>query len=366
VERTPPWTLSPGALALIRGCVHAVVDLGSVSAVFRTSQLFANHPLLSPFVAVVGYDLIAFALQFPLGALVDRLRATRAAQLVGLLLIAGSLGCVPVSSLATLVMAGLGNALFHIGAGAEVLRTARGRAAWAGVFVAPGALGLGLGLWWGRAASQPLWPLVVLLGASLAATALVREGPASGLRLDVARPASNRLWLTALLALLISVLVRSYVGFGASYQCPRGALLALGLPLAAFAGKLLGGFLADRAGWLATSVAALLVSAPLIGLGGDSIPVVLAGLLIFQTTMPVTLTAVYLLMPNRPATAFGLPCLALIGGALPTFYPLGQQLYGTDTFLAMIVASAVAVYVGLSLLGMGWRRGQPLADWPRT
>ena len=153
-------------------------------------------------------------------------------------------------------------------------------------------------------------------------------------------------------ALLVSVAVRSFVGFGGPYEVPKTVTMKVGLPLAGFAGKLAGGFVADRAGWLETSVVALLVSAPLIAFAGSSPSIMLGGLLLFQTTMPVTLVAVYLLLPTRPATAFGLPCLALIAGALPTFYPAGQQLYGAHTFLALILTSAVAVVVGLRLLGV--------------
>jgi hypothetical protein len=69
-------------------------------------------------------------------------------------------------------------------------------------------------------------------------------------------------------------------------------------------------------------------------------------------TMPVTLTAAYVALPKMPATAFGLPCLALIAGALPTFYPWGRAVYGSHLFLGLILASALAVYLALVLLGM--------------
>jgi hypothetical protein len=80
-------------------------------------------------------------------------------------------------------------------------------------------------------------------------------------------------------------------------------------------------------------------------------------LLIFQATMPVTLTAVYLLFPARPATAFGLPCLGLIAGALPTFFPAGRHLYGSHSFLVLILLSALAMLIALWLLGVRTHRG---------
>jgi FSR family fosmidomycin resistance protein-like MFS transporter len=347
-------------LASIYGAIHALVDLSSVSASLRASRSVGLRTL-SSFQLVLGYDLLAFGLQFPLGLLVDRLRSSRAALLAGLLLIAASIYTVPVSALATMILAGVGNALFHLGGGAPVLAASGGRAEPAGIFVAPGALGLGLGIFVGRRWDGPIWPLGPLLGAAFAIAAVFRVPAAvpvaSGVELD------RREWSVALAALLLSVAVRSFVGFGGPYQVPKLALLVVGLPLCAFGGKLFGGVIADRAGWLETSVGALLLSAPLIVLGGSSPVSVLLGMLLFQATMPVTLTAAYLLMPDRPATAFGLPCLALIAGAVPTFYPVVQAYYGPHTFLALILASTVAIAVALNLLGIRLgHRPTPMTD----
>ncbi len=166
------------------------------------------------------------------------------------------------------------------------------------------------------------------------------------------------MWLGTLGLLMVSVMIRSFVGFAGPYQCAKTPLLVWGLPLAGCLGKLLGGFVSDRLGWLETTVGALVVAAPFIAWSGGSIYVALPALLVFQATMPVTLTAVYLLFPKRPATAFGLPCLALIAGALPTFYPFGRRLYGSHSFFALILLSALAMLIGLWLLGIRAR------DWP--
>jgi FSR family fosmidomycin resistance protein-like MFS transporter len=356
------------SLAASYGVIHACVDFATVTAVFRAAR--ALHPdLLTPFTLIVGYDLIAFGLQYPLGAIVDRFRAARAALGVGLLVTLGSVLLIPVSGVLTMLAAGLGNALYHLGAGARVLEAAEGRAAPAGVFVAPGALGLGLGIWFGRQASAPVWPLAVLVGLCWVMARLVR-GPApasepSHLRIRMGRSAETvSVWPAILGLLMLSVMIRSFVGFAGTYQCPKTALIAWGLPLAGCLGKLLGGFVSDRLGWLETTVGALVLSAPLLAWSGGSAYVVLPALLVFQATMPVTLTAVYLLFPTRPATAFGLPCLGLIAGAFPTFLPFGRHLYGSHSFLVLILLSALAMLISLWLLGVrtrhgGWSSGIP-------
>jgi FSR family fosmidomycin resistance protein-like MFS transporter len=342
-ERLPGVTARAAGL----GAVHALVDAACVFAVWETGASTAIH-VLTTFWIVFGYDVLAFAGQVPLGALVDRLKATRAAALAGVALTTLALLLVRTSPVATMAAAGLGNALFHLGAGACVLSASPGRAGPAGIFVAPGALGLGLGMWMGTTGTGPAWLLIALLVLALPLVdALARPGRAAADDQPVPGPApgcARPVALVALGLLLFSVLVRSYVGIGACHECPKGTLLLIGIPVAAFTGKLAGGLAADQLGWLAASVGALVASAPLIALNGGNPWLALGGL--------VPLVAVYRLMPGRPATAFGLPCLALVLGAIPTFFPVGRSFYGPAVFAALIVASAVALGVALRATGV--------------
>ncbi|HJX65971.1 MAG TPA: hypothetical protein VJ860_18700 [Polyangia bacterium] len=335
----------------IYGVIHALVDAACVTAVVRASR-GSTVGDLGAFWTVAGYDWLAFGLQFPLGLLVDRLRLARLSMIVGAAMAALVLAPGPIPALATIVAAGVGNALFHLGAGGLVLRSSGGRAAPAGVFVAPGALGLGLGLWMGRTGRGSTFPIYVALAFAVIAL-ITLDKPGSPERNatsgTVAQPALLP-WLILLMLLLASVSVRSFVGFGACFQCPGGLAVVIGLPAAGFLGKLVGGFVADRLGWLRVSAGALLLSLPLIAFSGGSLALALPGVLLFQSTMAVTLVAVYALMPRWPATAFGLPCLALIAGAFPTFVPEGKQLFGRWTFALLIALSAAVLALALHRL----------------
>jgi FSR family fosmidomycin resistance protein-like MFS transporter len=339
--------------------MHAAVDAASVVAVFAAVGV---HRLTAPdaFGLVVGYDLLAFGTQVALGAAADRIGKPKLAVLAGLGLVALATLLMPVAAWPTAVLAGLGNACFHVGAGAICLRVAPMRAAAPGLFVAPGALGLGFGLWLGRGAFAVAWPwTIVLLGAMVATVRLpnaahphdLRADPELGPKLAALRAGIKAPRLLVGL-LLCSVLVRSLVGFAGSYRCPKLPVVLLALSLGAFAGKAVGGALADRLGWIRTSVAALLLSAPLIAFGAERWLVVVTGMFLFQMTMPVTLTAVTLLHPGKPAFAFGLTCLALIAGAVPTFLPATQAIYGPWLFVGLVVLSAAVLYAGLRMLGV--------------
>jgi FSR family fosmidomycin resistance protein-like MFS transporter len=304
---------------------------------------------------VLGYDLLAFAGQAPLGWLTDRFGMRRGAALAGLLLTAAALLAGRDAGVAVLFIAGAGNALFHVGAGAMVLAGSHGRAAPAGVFVAPGALGLGLGLLLGRKfLSVPLWPWLFAIAAAmlmvlLVATPTPSSEPAPSTAASAARGLS-RLEIFCIAALLaVSVGVRSLVGTVGCDGCPRGLFLMVTLPLAAFAGKLSGGFLADRFGWIDLSVVALLASAPLLAFSGGDPWLALPGLLIFQMTMPVTLAAMMRLVPARPAFGFGLLCFALVAGTLPAYLPRGWRPQGLPLFF-LVLGSTAALYLALRWL----------------
>ena len=335
----------------IYGVIHALVDAACVAAVVRASR-GSNVGDLGAFWTVASYDLLAFGLQFPLGLVVDRLRLARLSMIVGAAMAAAVLDPGPIPPLATMIAAGVGNALFHLGAGGLVLRSAGGRAAPAGVFVAPGALGLGLGLWMGRTGRGSTFPIYVALAFAVIALVTL-DKPAADERNAPSGAAAQPAvvpWLILLMLLLVSVAVRSFVGFGACFQCPGGLAVAIGLPVAAFLGKLVGGMVADRLGWLRASIGALLLSLPLIAFSGGSLVLALPGVLLFQSTMAVTLVAIYALMPRWPAAAFGLPSLALIAGAFPTFFPAGKQLFGRWAFVLLIALSAVVLTLALRRL----------------
>jgi len=92
---------------------------------------------------------------------------------------------------------------------------------------------------------------------------------------------------------------------------------------------------------------ALLIAAPLVAAGLQRFDAALSGMVVFQSTMPVTLAAVYLALPGRPGLAFGLPCLALLLGALPDLTGLLDPASLKPVAAPLILVSALLLLVGL-------------------
>ena len=97
------------------------------------------------------YNAAAFALQAPVGFIIDKALNPKLAAIIGLV-------CVAVSFLfwdnifAALIIIGIGNALFHVGGGSLVLSLKNKKATFSGIFVAPGGIGLALEI--GRASCR--------------------------------------------------------------------------------------------------------------------------------------------------------------------------------------------------------------------
>ena len=301
-------------LAIRLGAIHALVDAACVAVLYSEVAL-DRLPYETLTALVLFYNSLAFGFQWLVGILADLRGAYRFTAAFGTCLIAAGAVAEPVYPWAGAALAGSGNACFHVGAGAVVLRQSQGRASESGVFVAPGAFGVVTGLWLGL--NSGLWrlPIIALLVcSSLLSLRLIPPVVAPAVR----QVRSTRARLAVQVALLLgSVAIRSAVGGLLSGSWRTSTFAAFALAAAAMTGKCIGGLAGDRLGWRSSSTLALLVSAPLIAAGLLRFDAALTGMVFFQFTMPVTLAAVYLAFPRWPGLAFGLPCLALLLGALP-------------------------------------------------
>jgi FSR family fosmidomycin resistance protein-like MFS transporter len=345
---------------LLYGAAHALVD-AICASVLTSLAVFGGAGPERAFLFYLLYNFLAFAVQAPVGLLLDKIRSPRAAAQLGLGMLALALAVPQLPPEGAILLVGLGNALFHLGGGVVALNLTPGRATAPGIFVAPGAIGLFLGVRLGF-----LSPLTPAVRIALALTALVfgvltafLPLPENYSRSHSHKPAKeddsalSPAFFCAVGMIFFSIAVRSFVGLSLAFPWKNdGFLPAFLLAAAAGGGKALGGFLSDRLGFGRVSVGALLLSIPLLRLGEASIIFGLAGCLCFQMTMAVTLLAYVRAYPDREAWAFGLACLALFVGAFPLLLPvsLPAALSGPAASTVMTLASVVCLWRGLAVL----------------
>jgi len=330
-------------------CVaHAFVDAvcALVALYFIKAGVldFATGALL-----ILAYNILAFALQAPIGFVCDRVGNAKLFAAGGLMVVLAGAALYSIPILA-IILIGVGNAIFHIGLGVVSLSVDPKKAAVPGIMVSTGAFGLLVG---GLISATKQFPLVetIIIGIIIFIALYSSKSPA----LDMKKEALERkmgvkeIAIVGALLLLISICIRGLVGMALAFPWKADATLLLVLTLGVVLGKALGGIVADKFGWLRVAVSALVLSIPLIYLGWTNAVLGLIGVFFFNITMPITLVGVSNLLPGRKGFAFGLTTLALVIGSLPVFLGAKAAVSTADFVLVVSIISSIALAAGLLL-----------------
>lgn len=307
-----------------------------------------------PLLAVILYNAFAFVGQMPLGLVADRLNKNVLVASTGCLLVllaTLSADLLPGWAFGSAVTAGLGNALFHMGGGIDVLNASKQRLSALGLFVSPGALGLFLGLKAGSAGFYVTLLPCIMMAVCVLGLLSVCPQKGLGLRSQNAafslKPTTSRalgLVLVSSAALFLVVALRSFVGFQQRFEWK--ANYAVLLTLALVLGKALGGVLSDRFGLRKTALITLALAALLYGFPASP-GAGLCAVFLFNMTMPMTLWALSQLFKGAKGFAFGSLTAALFLGWAVT---LNKDLPPLPLWPGLSILTVVSL--GLLLLGL--------------
>ena len=339
---------------------HFVVDFACVSsmlcAVSRVLGESGQGSLEVVALSILLYDIVAFTLQLPVGIALDQLDKNSYAALLSYALVGAGviLSLVPVALLEwpAILLLAIGNALFHSAGGLSVLNISQKHAGPSGIFIATGAIGVFLGTQSAQMGRlQIAFSLLVLLFLCALITLVVQKvnkkyWNVHNVSFDIPRLSSNTLLAIALLSFVVAL--RSYAGMVMAFPWKSEMLLLVLSILGVFAGKALGGVVADRIGFRTTAIFSLIVAATLF-VPSWEIPVMgLLGVFFFNFTMSITLASLANILPNAKGTAFGLASFSLAVGALPAL--AGFRIEHPLMLSAMSLVSALALGVGLTLV----------------
>jgi FSR family fosmidomycin resistance protein-like MFS transporter len=328
---------------LLLGLAHGVAD-GSVGMQLGSLNGAVSFERIG--LLVLLYNLLAFGGQPLVGLVTDRLRAPRAAVLLGLACHSVALLLSHSNPAGAVVLAGLGSAAFHVGGGALALCATSGRAVGPGLFAAPGVVGLAIG---GALAVSGQRPLLLFLVPLLVAIVVI--GAVRLPALPYAAPEKEPIFEDhdlIMLVLLAGIALRSAVWSALQAALAARLDLLLAMAIAAAVGKILGGFLADWIGWRRWTFGALIVAAPLLTLSGENPATLLPGIALLQSATPTALAATGRLLPRRPGLAAGLTLgLAIAAGGLPTVFDLGLRLHRPFALFAVTLLSSGAFWWAL-------------------
>ena len=339
---------------------HFVVDFACVStmlcAVSRVLGVSGQGSLELVALSILLYDVVAFAFQLPVGIALDKLDKNSLAAMLSYALVGGGVlfSLVPFALIewfAVLLLAA-GNALFHCAGGLCVLNISQKHAGPSGIFIATGAVGVFLGTFsaqYGRL--QVAFSLLVLLFLCASITRVVQKVNKKYWNIHnapFAIPEFSSRTLLAIALLCFVVALRSYTGMIMAFPWKSEMLLLALSILGVFAGKALGGMVADRIGFRTTAIFSLIAAATLFVPSWEMPLMGLLAVFFFNFTMAITLASLSNILHEAKGTAFGLASFSLAIGALPAL--LGLRLEHPLVLSAMSLISALALGVSLTLV----------------
>ncbi len=323
--------------------IHGIMDFCSITIILYSINIH-HLSTQTALLFTVLYAIFAFGLQPIFGLLLDKFQTTQNAVLIGILLVLGAFALHSIDVFFTVLLAGVGSALFHTAGGSISLNIAPTKSAPPGIFAAPGVAGLILGMTIGISATLILWPFIILL---LISSVFVLSSPIPAINYAKVSQVSKISYFKMIIILLLFVLaVRSIYGLKIVFMWRENITLLYTLTMAIVTGKIIGGLTADKFGWIKMSILTLIVATPLIVFFPTTPVLAVIGVFLFSMTMPLPVTALSNMLPGRSAFVFG----------LTEFFLLFQYLSNNTSFTApwtsflIITISMFALLTALTLL----------------
>ena len=304
---------------------------------------------------LVMYAIIGFGGQLPIGMLLDKFKTVKLFASLSLTLLFISILFYFINPEVAIIIAGLASAGIHVTGGTVCLQITENKVGPLAIFTAPGILGLTFGGLLGFISSS--WLILVAVAILFICWRIfILPFPcyeASKKNKSSELDPHDWVMLTILLIMCfrsaIFDILNNYI-----MEFEYGGLL---LGASAFAGKFIGGLIADKIGLKRFVYLTLPMAFMMLWLGNSNIYAVYFGIACLQSSVPVTLILMWRNLPYYPATATAFSLGTSVAFAGLPLYMLGHTvlkpanmvnwiLYG---FIAMMLLW-VAVLSGKRLL----------------
>lgn len=365
--------------------MHFLVDLLCIYRIYTwimpLSTSYENWIVL-----VVLYNFLAFALPALVGLIADYKNLCDSMASLGCLLVALPT-CMIGAPIPSVIAQGIGNGLFHVGVGRRVLLESDGKYAPSGIFISSGAMGVFLGTIWRKYAAGSLHlslTMLVLLCAGILLCFSIRKRkktinkqPLEKMQTSTQNtmlplekmqtfnqnttlqgPSAPELQTTQkfltlpVCMLLLVVVIRSFYGYAVHYDWKAVFINSFLFACCIVLGKALGGIVADRIGVRATSVLSLGGAALTVLFSENSPMLGCISILLFNMTMPLTLSLLAKCWKDYPGFAFGSLMLAIFIGTIPDLIGKGTGLPVWGLCLVSVV-SLLCLLIGIGGRGKG-------------
>ena len=327
--------------------LHFFVDFQCAMLIYSNLKGRSAEEII---ICTVIYNGLAFAFQILFGAVADRFDITRLFTVFGPFLVCtgGLFGNIVMVSL----IAGIGNGLFHIGAGRETLIRSDKKAKLIGMFVAPGALGIFLGpvLYRYSFIYRIITPLVLLSFCvfyifRIKVVKNTSVGKAGKIPDDHDRGRS----FLILISMFLTVFFRQFIGTLFDYEFRSVFVLSLFFTLFIVLGKFFGGILSDRFDTVIFYLVTQILSTVLLVFSLYIEYFAFIGIFLFNLTMAISATLLYRTYPEYPGTMFGVTTLAIYLGVLPSLLHKNIFVMNKVAISLFCILSVITLVSGLIL-----------------
>ena len=337
------------SIVSIYSIIHCIVDMACAILIagILTPNITGTNKLM---ISIFLYNMFAFAFQLPFGIIADRLNKNALVSAIGCLCIIIAY-CINSFGILACVIAGIGNALFHVGGGIDVLNISNKKATLPGIYVATGALGLYIGSKCVYLGIDKFYIITIVLAISTLLLLVLYKKIKEKYKINNKVPEFKDISYKKriiMYCLLITICIRGYLGLILNFDWKSNFIIGLITVSAVVIGKILGGVIGDKFGWKKTGTLSLITSAILFIFAFDSMTCGILAILLFNMTMPITLTALSNMFDRNKGMAFGMTTLALFIGAVPVLLGYRRFLFDKISLFLVTIISAILLYYGLN------------------
>jgi len=321
---------------ILLGMGHFLVDL---QGIYLIQSQYQHHDFLNIALFFIIYNIIAFGLQPFFGYIADKHRYYFIYIILGLLLPLLALQMASVGIIA-IIISTLGNAMYHVGGGIVSVDLYPKKAAPAGVFVAPGALGVFLG---GYLAVQTQSYIFIISVVTIVICCILFYSLRNHQMNDYFKPIKDNI-IKIVCMIFGVVFIRGMIGSILIFTWKTDYSIIFILVSSVFLGKLLGGVLGDKFGFKLIGIGGLVLSLPLLLLGHSNVILGLLGAFCFNLTMAITLFLIIDNLGKYKGFAFGLTTLALLFSYFPSAFGFSLD-FGIMYYIIMTLLVLSGAYL---------------------
>jgi FSR family fosmidomycin resistance protein-like MFS transporter len=317
-----PQTVQP----LLWGLLHGLNDF---TAGFMLANYTFHHNYSKSFLLIVIYSIIGFGGQLPIGFWVDYKKQIKPFAIASLVLLPLAIGTYFIDAGAGIIFSGIASAFVHVTGGTVCLQVHDNKTGPLALFTAPGVLGLTTGGLLGVLSVYSLWFVLVLV---IVVAYLILKNDLPGYNTPEQKQSELDAHDWLMLGILLIMCFRSFIFDVINHvaqQYPNGILI---IGISAFAGKIIGGFVADKIGWKKFVYITLPIALILFQFGKENIYALAFGIACLQSSVPITLLLMSRSLPMYPATATALSVGTSIALAGLPVYLISEKKTITDGF----------------------------------